>query len=109
MKTIIGLILATVLAVVVGNYYLWHSAGEEIEPTEQEYTKDSADPILLEDKYSVEKLNSQVSVQQLRKLVLKDEQETLVESSDLQQDSQDYDLNQLDEDISSLQQYLNKE
>lgn len=107
MKKIIGLLLATVLAVVVGNYYLWHSA--EIEPTEQEFAQDPADPLLLEDKYSVDKLNSQVSVQQLRKLILKDEQETLAEPSDLQQDIQDYDLNQLDEDISSLQQYLNKE
>ncbi|MDO6708659.1 hypothetical protein [Photobacterium sp. 1_MG-2023] len=106
---IITLILSITLVVVLGNYYLWYLDGQKQLSEAQEHPQDSSDIQLVEDRYSVDKLNNQVSVKQLRKLVLKDEHTTLEDAAKERQDTNDYDLNQLDEEISSLQQYLNKE
>ncbi|QUJ68597.1 hypothetical protein KDD30_05650 [Photobacterium sp. GJ3] len=105
----ITLILSMTLVVALGNYYLWYLDGQKKLSEAQEHPQDSSDRQFVEDRFSVDKLNNQVSVKQLRKLVLKDEQTILEDSAKERQDTDDYDLNQLDEEISSLQQYLNKE
>ncbi|UTM58533.1 hypothetical protein L4174_006775 [Photobacterium sp. CCB-ST2H9] len=109
MKNIICFTFSAILALSIGNYYLWHMEKKTEVPPEQSVEENYPGRGFVEDGYTVDKLNSQISVKQLRKLVLQDEQAMLQEQASTPQENDNYDLNQLNEEISSLQQYLNKE
>ncbi|WP_330959673.1 hypothetical protein [Photobacterium sp. 53610] len=110
MKKIISVTFSVVLMLVVGNYFLWQMEKTTDAATKQQTEVSFSEQGLVSEDYTVDKLNSQVSVKQLRKLVLQDEQIMLQEEqTSTPQEKDDYDLNQLNEEISSLQQYLNKE
>ncbi|GEM77574.1 hypothetical protein [Vibrio sagamiensis] len=104
-RKVVGIFLLFVIGIVALNLYLWQQDKSKRQEKEaQIQAEDARLQINFEDDFSVDKLNSQTSVKQLRKAIWKTEV-PVVEDSDQQKtaDELDIDIDHLYQEIKQIE------